>query len=106
MDINDLLQFAKKKEVEIQRAFKSRLDDDTRILLQIAKLHEETSELTKEMLRDANFIRVEDKFNSKQRVEEELVDVIVTAMITAVVLDIDIEQVLKRRIPVLSKREC
>ena len=107
MDINNLVMFAKTKEVEIQQTFGHKFNDDVRVLLQLTKIQEELGELSKEVLNKIGLVRIEKQHEVEhQLIEKELVDVIITAFITAEVLNIDIEQALEQRLPELEKRVC
>jgi len=107
LDIDDLVKFARKKEEEIQKLFDNKLDRDKRVLLQLAKMSEETGELIKEVLKTINMVREEKMdVNNIQKIESELADVIITAIITAEVLNLDLEQLLEKRISELNNRVC
>lgn len=76
-----------------------------RVFARIMKIVEELGELSDEILTSMNLQRGSkiDKF-SHQNIEDEFADVLASLVLLAVELDIDIEEVMKRKIEYTHKR--
>lgn len=104
MDFQYLLEFIKSEDIRLRNKFGSS-DQEKRILARTVKLGEEVGELCDEVL----------SFNSMQRTEklsrknadnlpDEIADVIITTMLLAQIMEVDIAQALESKIEKIKKR--
>lgn len=105
MDIKELLNFA---DAEEQRLTSHYAVDDARIktLCRIVKLVEEVGELCEEVLAHNAYQR-QDKLaeRNSSNLPEEIADVLITALILAKTLDVDVEDALQRKIEKIKARK-
>ena len=100
-----LLKFIDEEEEKIQKKFGDRIDKEKRIMIQNLKLTEEVGEFTNEVLLNLSFAR-DEKINNldKSNLANEFADVIITSLICAKTLDIDIDKALENKIEKIKKR--
>ena len=80
-------------------------DEDKIILAQTVKLTEELGELCSEVLAHKSLQRKQKLENhDKENIQEEFADVIITAMLLAKAMNIDIEKALENKIKKINKR--
>ncbi|PID87375.1 hypothetical protein CSB07_01650 [Candidatus Gracilibacteria bacterium] len=86
----------------INKSHKNRTDTE-RKLLKVSKLPEEVGEFYNEFLISLNFTR-DGKTGDKKELEKELADVILTSLVIAEELEIDIFSVMEEKIDVVFER--
>ena len=105
MNFNELLKFIKIEDERLKKYYSGYDDQEKRILARTVKLSEELGELCNEVL----------SFNSLQRKEkmenhdagnlsEEFADVLITALLFAKAMNINIEKALEGKIEKINKR--
>lgn len=105
MQLKDLLKFIEIEDKRLKKYYGSYNDQEKRILARTVKLTEELGELCNEVLAYGSLQRKE-KLNNhdKNNLPEEFADVIITTLLLAKAMDIDIEKALKKKIKKVNKR--
>lgn len=105
MQFKDLKKFIKKYDKELKRRYPNE-GEVVRILARTVKLSEEVGELSDEILSYNNMQRNEkmDK-KSKESAGDEFADVIITTLLLAESMNVDIEKVLDNKIKKIDKRD-
>lgn len=100
----ELLNFIEKEDERLIGCY-DYPDKNKRALARTVKLSEEVGELSSEVLADCNLQR-KDKLsgNRKDKLSEELSDVLIVTLLLAKTLDIDVEKSLKAKIVKIKKR--
>lgn len=105
MELKDLLQFIKTEDERLIKFRGKSSSQRERSLSRTVKLMEELGELCNEIVAFNNDQRKEKQINyKKENLEEEFADVVITALLLAETLDIDIESALKEKIKKINKR--
>ena len=105
MDMKELLQFIDKQDKKLIRSYEGANDKEKRVLARSVKLAEEVGELCSEAL----------SFNGDQRQKKldshntdslanEVADVLITTLLLAKTMDVDIPTALKNKIEKINKR--
>jgi len=105
MEFEDLIKFIKIEDKRLRDKFGNYPDEEKRILARTVKLTEELGELCDEVL----------SFNSMQRAEKlekmeadnlsnEFADVIITTLLLAEAMGVDIEKAVESKIEKINKR--
>jgi len=105
MQLEGLIKFIKKEDKRIREHYGNYKDEEKRILVRTVKLAEELGELCDEVL----------SFNSMQRREklekhdaenlsDEFADVLITTLLLAEVMKVDVEKALKQKIKKIDRR--
>jgi len=104
MELKEILEFIEIESERIRKRYPN-LDEEKLILAQTVKINEELGELYNEILNHLSLQRKE-KLNSmdKKTIEEEFSDVLITTLLLAKRMDVDIEKVLKDKISKINKR--
>jgi len=106
MEIKEILKFIDEEDKKIKQMRKSKIDDRTRILGRTIKIMEELGELSNEVLAHSAFQRKEKLKNyKKEHLEEEFADVIFSTLMLAKTLNVNVEEVIKKRMEKLRKRK-
>ncbi|MDD2758222.1 MAG: MazG nucleotide pyrophosphohydrolase domain-containing protein [Patescibacteria group bacterium] len=105
MQLQDLIKFIKKEDRRLREHYGNYKDEEKRILARTVKLTEELGELCDEVL-SFNSMQRKDKLDNHDanNLSEEFADVIITTLLLAEVMKIDIEKALKRKIKKIDKR--
>jgi NTP pyrophosphatase (non-canonical NTP hydrolase) len=105
MQLKDLTKFIKKEDKRLREYYGNYKDEEKRILARTVKLTEELGELCDEVLSFNSMQRKEklDKHNINN-LSDEFADVIITTLLLAEVMDVDIEKALKGKIEKIDKR--
>lgn len=105
MELKDLKKFIKKEDVRLRKRFGNYKDEEKRILARTVKLTEELGELCDEVLSFNSMQRKEklDKYD-KNNLPNEFADVVITTLLLAEVMGVDIEKALKNKIDKINKR--
>ena len=104
MELKELLEFIEIENERLRKRYPD-LDKEKLILAQTVKINEELGELCNEILRHCSLQRKE-KFDNwdRKNIEKEFSDVLITTLLLAKRMDIDIEKMLKERINEINKR--
>ena len=104
MELNQLRKFIKNEAKRIKEYY-GHLEKQNLILASTVKLTEELGELCQEILAHQSIQRKEklSKYN-KDNLAEEFADVIITPMILAEWMGIDIEAALEKKMKIITKR--
>ena len=102
--LSSLLQFAKNKSTELLRNYGQNSTDKEIVLARTVKLSEEVGELCNEVLASQGDQRRE-KLNSytKEGLEDEFADVILTALVLAEFMKVDIKKALRNKLRKIKK---
>jgi NTP pyrophosphatase (non-canonical NTP hydrolase) len=101
---NDFTQYAKDLNIHIKKIFPT-FSKNEFVLSQITKLSEEVGELSSEVLATVGYQRPEKLQNhSKETLEGEFADVLITSLLLAHACNIDVNHALEKKIEKLEKR--
>lgn len=105
MDIKELLQFIDIEDERIIKRSKNFSDQEKRILARTVKLNEEVGELCNEVL---GFIKAQRREKLEQfdnsSLSGEFADVIITTLLLAKSMDIDVKKALEEKIKKIDDR--
>ena len=105
MDLKELLKFIKIEDERLKKYYGGYSDQEKRILARTVKLTEELGELCDEILAHNSIQRKQKLDNhNKDNLSEEFADVIITTLLLAKAMNVDIEKALERKIEKVSKR--
>jgi len=105
MEFKDLLKFIEIEDERLKEYYGSYSDQEKRILARTVKLTEELGELCNEVLAYNSLQRKQKLDNyDKENLPEEFADVIITTLLLAKAMNIDIEKALERKIEKVNKR--
>jgi len=104
MELRDLLQFIEIQDERLKRYY-SGLEQEKVVLARTVKLTEELGELCQEVLAHCSLQRRQ-KLEScnKEKMSEEFADVLITTLLLAKSVDIDVERALEKKIQKINKR--
>lgn len=103
MDFNEFLQQVRKESKRQLKYYPSdKIDPET--YARAVKLVEEVGELCAEILKHDSLQRKEKGENNKEDIAEEMADVIITAFLLAIRLDIDLEKALEQKMLKIADR--
>lgn len=105
MQLKDLKKFIRKEDLRLRKCFGGYKDEGKRILARTVKLAEELGELCDEVLSYNSMQRKEklDK-HDPNNLSEEFADVVITTLLLAEAMKVDIAKALKRKIEKINKR--
>ena len=103
MELNELLSKTKKID-EYINLNNTQITKNERVLLKAAKLPEEVWEFYNELLKSLNFARKQKWEYSKEELEKELMDVLITTLVLANELEIDVEKQLTKKLDIIFER--
>jgi NTP pyrophosphatase (non-canonical NTP hydrolase) len=104
MELKELLKFVEIEDKRLQKHY-GYLDQEKRVLARTVKLSEEVGELSNEVLAKLSFQRDKKLENlQEEKLAEEFADVIITALILANSMAVDIAKALERKIDKVNKR--
>ncbi|MFH0712793.1 MAG: MazG nucleotide pyrophosphohydrolase domain-containing protein [Candidatus Jorgensenbacteria bacterium] len=105
MQLKGLRKFIKKEDKRLRKHYGNYKDEEKRILARTVKLTEELGELCDEVLTYSSLQRDEKlKNHDKDNLLEEFADVVITTLLLAEVMNVNIEKALKRKIDKINKR--
>ncbi len=104
MNFKDLLDFIEEEDERLMGCY-DYPEKNKRALARMVKLSEEVGELSSEVLAECDLQR-KDKLsgNRKDKIAEELSDVLIVTLLLAKTLDIDVEKSLEEKIEKIKKR--
>ena len=105
MELKELLKFVEIEDERLKKYYGGYSNQEKRILARTIKLTEELGELCNEVLAH-NSLQRKHKLNnhSKGNLPEEFADVIITTLLLAKALNIDIKKALEKKIEKINKR--
>jgi NTP pyrophosphatase (non-canonical NTP hydrolase) len=105
MEIKELIKFIEIEDERLKKHYGNYSDQEKRILVRTVKLTEELGELSNEVLAH-NSMQRKQKMDSydKNNLPEEFADVIITTLLLAKAMNIDIENALEQKIKKINKR--
>ena len=105
MRLKDLEKFIKKEDKRLRKSYGNYKDEEKRILARTVKLTEELGELCDEVLAYNSFQR-KDKLDKHDvnNLPGEFADVVITTLLLAEVMKVDIEKALKDKIKKINVR--
>ena len=104
MEWKEILKFIEIESERIRKRYPN-LDKEKLTLAQTVKINEELGELYNEVLNHLSLQRKEKLVNmDKKVIEEEFSDVLITTLLLAKRMDIDIERALEEKISKINKR--
>ena len=105
MDLKHLLEFIEIEDERLKKYYGSSLDQEKHILARTVKLAEEFGELCDEVLAHNSLQRKQKLDNhDKENLSEEFADVIITALLLAKSMNVEIEKALEKKIDKVNKR--
>lgn len=105
MDLQTLLQFIKKEDERLVKYYGGYPDRQKRILARTVKLSEELGELCNAVLAYNKMQRKEKmETHDGENLSEEFADVIITALLLAEAMDVDIKRALELKMEKINKR--
>ena len=105
MELKDILKFIEIEDERLKKYYGGYTDQEKRILTRTVKLTEELGELCNEVLVHSSLQRKQKLDNhDKENLPEEFADVIITALLLAKAMDVDIEKALEKKIEKINKR--
>jgi NTP pyrophosphatase (non-canonical NTP hydrolase) len=105
MDMKDLRQFIKLEDQRLRERFGDYKNEENRVLARTVKLGEEFGELCDAIL-GHNSMQREEKMGEKEtgNLSDEFADVIITTLLLADAVDVDIEKALEEKIKKINQR--
>jgi NTP pyrophosphatase (non-canonical NTP hydrolase) len=105
MDIKELLQFIVIEDERLKKYYGNYPDQEKRILARTVKLSEELGELCDGVL-SFNAIQRKAKLENYngENLSDEFADVLITTLLLAKVMNVDIEEALKMKVVKINKR--
>lgn len=105
MELNQLKEFVKIEDQRLNDRYKGLEDEGKRVLARTVKLTEELGELCEEVLSHSSLQRKEKlDAHDKDNLPGEFADVILTTMLLAESMKVDIEKALEMKIEKINKR--
>ncbi|MFC1644775.1 MazG nucleotide pyrophosphohydrolase domain-containing protein [Patescibacteria group bacterium] len=100
-----ILEFIDVQDERLRKTHDNYLDEEKRALARMVKLSEEVGELADEVL-SFNSMQRDDKIekHSIESVSGEVADVLITTLLLAKVMKVDVEDALEKKIKALNKR--
>jgi len=104
MEFRDLLRFIEIQDGRLKRYY-SDLEQERVVLARTIKLTEELGELCQEVLAHCSLQRKQklEDYN-KEKLPEEFADVLITALLLAKSMNVDVEKALEKKIQKINKR--
>lgn len=105
MELKDLLKFIEIEDGRLNKYYGGYDDQEKRILARAVKLTEELGELCDEVLAHNSLQRKQKLDNhDKENLPEEFADVIITTLLLAKAMNVDIEKALEKKIEKINNR--
>lgn len=105
MEMDKLLKFIEEEDTRLNQYYGERVDKDRRVLARAVKLSEEMGELCNDVLAHASLQRNE-KLNvhRSENIQEEFADVIITALLLARAMGVDVLKGIESKIGKIEMR--
>ena len=105
MELKDLLKFIEIEDERLKKYYGGYPDQEKRILARTVKLTEELGELCNEVLAYNSLQRKQKLDNhNKENLPEEFADVVITTLLLAKAMNVDIEKALEKKTEKINKR--
>jgi len=105
MELKDLLKFIEVEDKRLKKYYGIYTDQEKIILARTVKLTEELGELCEEILSYVSLQRKEKLGNrGKKNLPEEFADIIITTLLLAKTMNVDVEKALGKKIEEISRR--
>ena len=105
MELKELLKFVEIEDERLKKYYGGYSNQEKRILARTVKLTEELGELCNEVLAHNSLQRKQKLDNhDKENLLEEFADVIITTLLLAKALNVDIKKALEKKIEKINKR--
>ena len=105
MELQDLLLFIEKQKDVVRKQYNNIADQEKFILAASLKLSEELGELSQEILGSLSLLRKEKlEKHSQKTLENEFADVLITTLILAKSMNIDIKKALENKVDKINER--
>jgi len=105
MDMKELLNFVEIESERLTKYYGADLDNDKRILFRTVKLNEEVGELCEAVLSYFSSQRKEKLAGfDKNDLDDEFADVIITTLLLAKVMDVDVGKALEKKVDKINRR--
>ncbi len=105
MDFEKLLQFISIQDKRIKEYYENYPDQEKRILARTVKLTEELGELCNEILLFSSMQRsAKLKKRKEENLSEEFADVLITTLLLAKAMNVDVEDALEKKMIKVNKR--
>lgn len=106
MQFEDLKRFISEEDRWLRGLYGSYTDEEKRILARTVKMTEEAGELCNEVLANLSFQRKEKlDGHAKENLSHEFADVIITTLLLAEAMHVDVEDALTEKIAAIRKRQ-
>jgi len=105
MEFKELLQFIEKQDGKLARSYEKGHDKEKRVLARAVKLAEEAGELCSEVL-SYNKNQSQEKMDKHdaESLADEVADVLITTLLLAKNMDVDIQGALKNKIEKINEK--
>lgn len=105
MEFSELLKFIDIEDGRLKKHYGNYPDQEKRVLARTVKLTEELGELCDEVLSFGSMQR-KDKLENHdgENLSEEFADVLITTLLLAKAMNVDIKEALKRKVQKINKR--
>ncbi|MBI4896717.1 MAG: hypothetical protein HY832_04185 [Candidatus Aenigmarchaeota archaeon] len=105
MDMKTLLEFIRIEDERLKQYYGHYPDQEKRVLARTVKLSEELGELCNEILAHNSLQRKQKlEHHDADNLPHEFADVIITTLLVAKAMDVDIEKALEQKIEKINKR--
>lgn len=105
VEIKTLLEFIDLEDRRLEKYYADYPDKEKRVLARTVKLTEELGELCNEVLSSQSLQRKQKLENrDEENLPEEFADVLITTLLLAKTMNVDVEQALKQKIEKINKR--
>lgn len=105
MELGNLLRFIETEDEKLKKRYGSHINQEEIILARTVKLGEEFGELCEEVLAYNSLQRKQKLDNhDKENLPEEFADVIITTLLVARTMNVDIEKALEEKMKKLNRR--
>jgi len=104
MDLKELHEFVRSEDHRLRDLYPEQTHKE-RILSRMCKLTEETGELAEQVLKTLAMQRKEKMIDvKKEDLEEELVDVLITAFLLSEILEVNIDDAIEKKVNKIKNR--
>lgn len=106
MELSELMDFIRKESKRLDQRDPEFKGQDKKILAGAVKLSEEVGELSDEILADFKLQRGDKQYekDSENRLAGEVADVLISTLILAQILDLDVENALEDKVEQIKSR--
>jgi NTP pyrophosphatase (non-canonical NTP hydrolase) len=107
MELSEILEFIDQEDARLSKLYANHCDKEKRILARTVKLSEEFGELCEEILTHNGLQRKQKLENhDKENLPEEFADVLITTLLVAKAMNVDIAKALEKKIDKIRKEKA